>query len=142
MADHQRKTALFILLPMIGTFVIQRLVLHHSSPDTHVWVAGFLVHHLFWGILALVPTAFLLAFGVSTPWKRNLALATLGFSSAMVLDEVIYLVCTDGSGVAYRGGVSLWGAVTLLGLASVFLLGVQGMRRRCAEAQPDPGETP
>jgi hypothetical protein len=112
---------LFVLGPMLATFAIQRTVLHHSSPETHVYVAGYLVHHLFWGILFLIPTAFLLALGIKTVWRRNLALGVLGFSSAMVLDEVIYLVCTDGSGVAYRSSVSLTGAFVLLALASLFL---------------------
>jgi hypothetical protein len=113
---------LLILVPLVLTFVTQRLILHHSHPDTHVFVGGYLVHHLFSGVLILIPTAFLLAFGLRTPRKRNVALMVLGFSSAMVLDEVIYLICTDGSGVAYRGRVSLWGAVALEALAAGFLI--------------------
>jgi hypothetical protein len=113
---------LLILVPLLLTFVTQRLILHHSHPDTHVFVGGFLVHHLFSGVLLLIPTAFLLAFGLRSPRKRNVALMVLGFSSAMVLDEVIYLICTDGSGVAYRGRVSLWGAIVLEAAAAGFLI--------------------
>lgn len=131
MEEHRSssKTFLLILVPMLVTFVTQRLVLHHSSPDTHVFIAGFLVHHLFSGVLILIPTAFMLAFGIESPRKRALALATLGFSSAMVLDEVVYLVCTDGSGVAYRGGVSFWGALLLLSAASLILF----LANRCSK---------
>lgn len=125
-----RNPLLSILVPMLITFGIQRLVLHHSSPDTHVFIAGHLVHHLFSGVLILIPTAFLLAVGIRTPWRRSLAQVVLGFASAMVLDEVIYLVATDGSGVAYRGSVSLWGAVALLSLATAFLVGVHALTRR------------
>ena len=134
--EEPRKLLRFILVPMLLTFAIQRTVLHHSPPDTHVFVAGYLVHHLFWGILFLIPTAFLLGLGIQTPWRRKLALAVLGFSSAMVLDEVIYLICTDGSGVAYRGAVSLRGAFALLGLATAFLLVVYGLARRQAPKDP------
>jgi len=123
------RSMLFVLWPMLATFAIQRTVLHHSSPDTHVYVAGYLVHHLFWGILILVPTAFLLGLGIQPGWRRYLALGVLGFSSALVLDEVIYLICTDGSGVAYRSSVSLTGAVVLLTLATLFL-GVAGLPAR------------
>ena len=124
---------LLILIPLLLTFVTQRVILHHSHPDTHVFVGGYLVHHLFSGVLILIPTAFLLAFGLQSPRKRNVALMILGFSSAMVLDEVIYLICTDGSGVAYRGRVSLWGAVALEAAAAGFLVLAHFRLRRCSE---------
>jgi len=126
------ETLLHILVPMLLTFTTQRLILHHSHPDTHVFVAGFLVHHLFSGILVLVPTAFLLAMGIRSPLKRKIALVSLGFSSAMVLDEVIYMICTDQSGVAYRGSVSLWGAVVLLSAATFFLIAAHFRSQRCS----------
>jgi hypothetical protein len=135
------KTLFLILVPMLATFAIQRLILHHSNPDTHVFITGYLVHHLFSGVLILIPTAFLLALGIQSPWRRNLAFATLGFSSAMVLDEVVYLVCTDGSGVAYRGSLSLWGAVVLLALATLFLLSVYCMPRGSSHPLDVKGKT-
>jgi hypothetical protein len=112
------------------TFAIQRTVLHHSSPDTHVYVGGYLVHHLFSGVLVLIPTAFLFSFGIRASWAKDLARAALGFSSAMVLDEVVYLVCTDGSGQAYRGAASLEGAAVLMILASAFLVAIFYRARR------------
>ncbi|HEX7900827.1 MAG TPA: hypothetical protein VF950_23925 [Planctomycetota bacterium] len=127
--EEPGPTPLYILLPMLLTFAIQRTVLHHSHPDTHVFVAGYLVHHLFWGILVLIPTSFTLSLGIRTPWRKKLALALLGFSSAMVLDEVIYLICTDGSGVAYRGSASLGGACVLIALAAAFLA-IRSLARR------------
>jgi hypothetical protein len=128
--EEPRKLLPFILAPMLATFAIQRTILHHSPPDTHVFIAGYLVHHLFWGLLCLIPTAFLLGLGIRTPWRRKFALAVLGFSSAMVLDEVIYLICTDGSGVAYRGAVSLRGAFALLTAATLFLAACGLARKR------------
>jgi hypothetical protein len=132
--DESQKRLLFILIPMWLTFLTQRTILHHSSPDSHVFIAGFLVHHLFSGVLFLIPTAFLLALGIRSSRRRNLARVVLGFSGAMILDEVVYLVCTDGSGVAYRGSVSLWGAAGLMSLASVFLIGVHCLSARHPEA--------
>jgi len=120
--DDPRNVLAFILVPLISTFALQRVILHHSSPDTHVYVGGYLVHHLFSGALLLIAAAFLLAFGLRRAWPRKLARIALGVGAAMVLDEVVYLVCTDGSGTAYRGSVSLWGAVLLIGLAAASLL--------------------
>jgi len=135
MENHRRSFVpmFLILVPLVLTFVTQRLILHHSSPDTHVFVAGFLVHHLFSGVLILIPTAFLLALGIKSVARRNLALVALGLSSAMVLDEVVYLVCTDGSGSAYRGAVSFWGAFFLLLLAVLFLLWIHQSSGRCSK---------
>lgn len=122
--EGPRGTLLLILLPMILTFTIQRLILHHSSPDTHVFIAGYLVHHLFTGAMMLIPSAFLIAFGSRSRRVTALARMLMGVGTAMVLDEVVFLVCTDGSGVAYRNRVSFWGAFVLIALASAVLLAI------------------
>lgn len=124
MIDTQgpRRTLLLILIPMILTCSTQRLILHHSSPDSHVFIAGYLVHHLFTGALIQIPSAFLIAFGSRSSRMRDVAQILLGVGSAMVLDEVIFLICTDGSGQAYRSQVSLWGAVLLITIASGVLV--------------------
>lgn len=132
--DGPKKRLLYILIPMWLTFVTQRTILHHSHPDTHVFISGFLVHHLFWGLLFLIPTAYLLALGIRSSWGKRLARVVLGFASAMVLDEMVYLVCTDASGVAYRNSVSLRGAVILMSIASAFLVGVHYLSPRRPEA--------
>ena len=138
--EEPRVPLTYILMPMLATFAIQRTILHHSSPDTHVYVAGFLVHHLFWGNLVLIPTAFLLGLGIRTLWLKKVALGLLGFSSAMVLDEMIYLICTDGSGVAYRGTVSLRGAFVMVAIATLFLLFVAYLSRRPVSPASVPAE--
>jgi hypothetical protein len=45
----------------------------------------------------------------------------LGVVSAMVLDEIAYLVATGASDTDYVSPLSLWGAVILISLAAVFL---------------------
>jgi hypothetical protein len=120
----------FILLPMLSTFAIQRIILHHSSPETHVFVAGYLVHHLFWGFLIQFPAACLLAFGGGGPRTRKVSWVALGVGSAMILDEVVFLIATDGSGRAYRSPVSLWGAAILVLIASLLLLSLHRLTAR------------
>ena len=44
--DEPKRQLLTILIPMWVTFSLQRLILHHSSPDTHVFIAGYLVAEL------------------------------------------------------------------------------------------------
>ena len=48
-----RRRLLLILVPMLGTVLVQRLYLH-LIPIRHVVVAGYLVHHLYTGALILI----------------------------------------------------------------------------------------
>jgi len=126
--EESRKSLTLILGPMLLTFLIQRVILHFfSHPNFHVFVGGVRVHHLFTGALLQIASAFLLAFGSR---GRRLVLAALGVGSAMVLDEIVYLVFTDGSNEAYRGPVSFWGAAALMTVAAGFLVTLHARAKR------------
>ena len=106
---------------MLATFFCQRLYLHLVRVQ-HVYPAGYLVHHLFTGVLILIPAAFILAFGPRNRWLARMAPIALGIGSAMVLDEIVYLVATKASDTDYVSAVSLYGAVILISIATIFLL--------------------
>jgi hypothetical protein len=122
-----KQTLLLILLPMLGTFVGQRLFLHLVRVQ-HVYLAGYLVHHLFMGALIEIPAAFVLAFGTRNRLLAVLAPAALGVGSAMVLDEIAYLVITQATDEDYVSAVSLWGGVLFISLAVILLLGLYRWR--------------
>lgn len=115
-------TLLFILVPLIATFAIQRLYLHLVNPNTDLYILGHNVHHLFVGALMAIPAAFVLAFRPEEPWLVFAALALLGSGSSMVLDQIVFLIATDGSNASYLKPVSLYGAIILEALAVVLLL--------------------
>ncbi len=119
--DHPTMTLLLILVPLLLTEIGQRLYLHLVNPDADIYVAGYNLHHLYTGALIEIPAAFILAFGAA-PAVRAGALIALGVGSAMVLDQVVFLITTDGSNRSYLTPVSLWGAVVLEGLAVVLLV--------------------
>jgi hypothetical protein len=123
-----KQTLLLILLPMLTTFVVQRLYLHLVRVQ-HFYPAGYLLHHLFTGALILVPAAFLLAFGTRGRLLTYSAPALVGVGSALVLDEVTYLVATQASDEDYVSAVSLWGAIILISLATILLLVLYQMHR-------------
>jgi len=110
-----------ILVPMLVTFACQRLYLHLVRVQ-HVYPAGYLVHHLFWGALIVIPAAFVLAFGTRKRWLALAAPVALGIGSAMVLDEITYLIVTKASDEDYVSSVSLVGALVLISMATGFLL--------------------
>lgn len=116
-----KQTLLLILIPLLVTFGCQRLSLHLAGVR-HLHPGGYLVHHLFIGVVIVIPAAFLLAFG---PRDRRLAVSArvaLGSGSAMVLDEIVYLVATKATDEDYVSRVSLWGAVGFISLAVLLLL--------------------
>ena len=124
-----KQTLLWILLPLLGTFLGQRLYLHLVGVQ-HIYPGGYLVHHLFTGVLIVIPAAFVLAFGTRRRRTAILARVALGIGSAMVLDEIVYLVATQATDADYVSGVSLGGAVVFVTLAVVLLwAGYRSQRR-------------
>lgn len=120
----RRETALLILIALLGTFIPQRLYLHLVNPNADAFLFGYNIHHLFTGAVIEIPAATVLALRVGGIWARRIAAVAFGSGSSMVLDEVVYLITTDGTNQAYLTPVSLWGAVVLVGSASaaVFLV--------------------
>jgi len=120
-----KQTLLLILVPMLATVFSLRLYLHLVHVR-HIYPGGYLVHHLFVGVLILVPAAFLVAFGVR---HRVLARVALGVGTGLILDEVVYLVATHGSDADYVSRVSLQGSIVLILLAVIFLLVLYALHR-------------
>lgn len=122
-ARPRRETALLIALAMLVTFVVQRLYLHLINPNTDFDILGYNIHHLFTGALIEIPAAIVLALRVGGVWTQRLAAVAFGLGAAMVLDEVVFLIVTDGSNAAYLTPASLWGAVVLVGVTVLSLTG-------------------
>lgn len=116
------NTLLCILVPMWLTFIGLRLYLHGVDSDADLFVAGYNIHHLFTGALIEIPCAFVLAMGVRIRSVRILAEVGLGIGCAMILDELIYLITTDGTNASYLLPISLWGAAVMHVLATGLLL--------------------
>jgi hypothetical protein len=113
---------------MLATFCGQRLYLHLVRVQ-HIYPGGRLVHHLFIGALITIGSGFILAFGTRNRLLDSLASATLGIGSAMVLDEVTYLIATQATDADYVSPLSLWGAVVFIVLATLFLLFLYHLQR-------------
>jgi len=116
-----RQTLLLILVPMLATFAVQRLCLHligvhHFQPN------GLIIHHLFFGVATIIPAAFVLAFGPRNRRSAILSRIALGIGSAMVLDEMVYLIATQASDADYVSPLSLKGAAIFMFLGVALLL--------------------
>jgi len=129
--DHPlppKQTLLLILLPMLATFACLRLYLHPVRVQ-HIYPGGYLVHHLFFGVLITLPAAFILAFGARNRLLKALAPAALGVGAALMLDEVTYLVATKATDQDYVSRLSLVGASVFISLAVVLLLALYKSHR-------------
>ena len=116
-------TLLFVLTPLLVTFLAQRLYLHLINHNTDLYILGHNVHHLFVGIAMAVPAALVLAFPLDSDWLRLGALAVLGSGVSMILDEFVFLIATDGSNDSYLKPISLWSAIVLhAGTVALLLL--------------------
>jgi hypothetical protein len=95
----------------------------------HIYPGGYLVHHLFLGVLITVPAAFILAFGARNSLLALLTPAALGIGAALMLDEVAYLVATKATDQDYVSRLSLAGASILIFLAVILLLALYSSHR-------------
>ncbi len=120
-----KQTLLLILVPMLSTFACLRLYLHLVRVR-HIYPGGVLVHHLFIGVVIALPAAFVLAFGAR---HRRTALVALGIGSAMILDEIAYLVLTKASDADYVSRTSLFGAIGFISAAVILLLALYWRHR-------------
>jgi len=121
-SEFPLRTLLLILLPLLATCIGQRLYLHLVNPNSDLFIAGYNVHHLFVGALLAIPAAFVIAFVPEASAVRWIALVALGAGSAMVLDQIVFLITTDGSNASYLKPISLCGAIVLEALAVVGLI--------------------
>ena len=124
-----KQTLGLILLPMLTTFASQRLYLHLIGVQ-HIRPGGLIIHHLFFGVMIIIPAAFVLAFGPRNRRSAVLSRIVLGVGSAMVLDEMVYLIATQASDSDYVSSLSLKGAMVFISLATVLLLALYTWCRR------------
>jgi len=109
-----------IFLPMTGT-VLSIRAFHHLLGVHHVYISGHIVRHLFSGVLLLIPSAFVVAFGTPYRWLAILIRMTIGISSGMILDEIVFLIVTQGGDNDYLSGISLGGSAAFIFLATLML---------------------
>lgn len=122
---HSNRRLYVFLLALLGTFGIVRIALFFM-PFRNLNIAGYNVHHLFTGnvMLAIAVAAFICE-------MRHLFFVILaGIGSALVLDEIVYLIATDGSDLAYLTPVSLIGSLIMISLMVMTIFVIYVVQRR------------
>ena len=116
-----RRRAGIILASLVLTFVVVRLALWRS-PDSDFDLAGYNVHHLFTGVLMMTAGGLPLVLRAGRSPGLDIACVVFGAGLALALDEVVYLIATDGSNASYLLPVSFWGAVIVVGAGVLWLV--------------------
>ena len=118
-----RRRAKLILGSLLVTFVVVRLALWRS-PDSDFDIAGYNIHHLFTGVLLATAAGVPLVLRPGRSRGLDVACLVFGAGLALSLDEVVYLIATDGSNASYLLPVSFWGGVIVVGLGVAWLVAV------------------
>ena len=126
-ASDPRRTLLLIAAPMWATFAVMRLYLHLINHNTDLILFGYEIHHLFSGVVLLIGASFMASFNVPAGRWRDVTPVLQGIGGALVLDQIVFLIVTDGTNDSYILPVSFWGGLVFmiigtgfLGLVSVF----------------------
>ena len=108
--ELKKRLSIFTISLLFTLFLLR--VFLSIFPSINLNFFGYNIHHLFIGAFLIV--ILLLLFIVDIINKITIILAGIG--SALILDEIVYLIATDGSDASYLTAVSLWGAITLIAI--------------------------
>ena len=120
MAQSSRRLVI-LLGALLGTFLVVRAGML-LRPDADVFLAGFNIHHAFTGVLVVTICVIPLVVGTPKPRSADLLVGGLGVGLSLALDEVVYLIATDGSNQSYLTPVSWIGGAALILLASGYAI--------------------
>jgi len=116
-----RRRARLVLGSLLVTFAVVRLTMWRS-PDADFDLGGYNIHHLFTGVLLATAAGVPLVLRSGRSRGLDLACLVYGAGLALALDEVVYLIATDGSNASYLLPVSFWGGVVVVGLGALWVL--------------------
>ena len=124
MKSSQQTIRLFIAALLL-TFIITRMYLW-LFPHANINLGPYNIHHLYVGSVLLILTVILILLGIS----NKLVIILAGISSALILDQLVFLTATDGGDLTYLGKTSLWGGIIAVLIVAVLAPGVYWLKRK------------
>ncbi|HLC50289.1 MAG TPA: hypothetical protein VJI97_02570 [Candidatus Nanoarchaeia archaeon] len=108
----------------VATLITFRAFLHFY-PSANFSIGIYNIHHLFTGTIILIFSTLLLVNRINNKFVIMMS----GIGSALIADQIIYLIATDGSDKAYLTTISLNGAI-FLGILIIITLYVINLFKR------------
>ncbi len=124
-----KRRAILIILTLVITWLGLRVYLH-LFPATNLYIASYNIHHLFSGILLMVVGGIPAVLWSGCSRYLDVAIICFAAGLAMVLDEWVYLIVTDGSDRAYLQPLSFWGALVMLTVVLAYIIFLYQLVRR------------
>ena len=107
-----------------AALIVLRIFLY-LYPGANFSIGGYNINHLFTGAILLIFSTLLLVNRIN----NKLVIMVSGIGAALIADQIIYLIATDGSDAAYLSAVSLNGAI-VLGILIIIILYVINLFKR------------
>lgn len=114
----KKRMSHFVFSLMITFFLLRFLLFFF--PAANLTLGKYNIHHLYIGAFLLVLMSIFFLADIMNSYTTVLA----GVASALVLDELIYLIATDGSDRAYLLPVSLWGSIIIISIVLIITGGM------------------
>src|SRR3989344_3267428 len=111
--DLKNKVCWFLGSSIIGLLILR--IYLWVFPFSNFNFGSYNIHHLYIGAFLLIIVLVLFLFNI----VNNFSIILAGLSTSLVLDEIIYLIFTDGSDLAYLTGVSFFGMI--ISTISIFI---------------------
>lgn len=119
--EFDKRRAILLLIFLLVPFLAFRVTLH-VSPHTNLTIGAYNIHHLFIGLLLIVLGGLPLVVLRGGGAVLDVATAIFAAGMSLALDEWVYLITTDGSDASYLLPISLWGGITLISTACIYVL--------------------
>ena len=129
-----RRNAVLLAVTLVATFITVRLVLAFS-PKADFMLGSYNVHHLITGLLLIALGGIPLAIFRGQTRRMDVAVVIFGIGLSLALDELVYLIVTDGSNASYLMPVSFWGGLIVVSLALLYTAALAIYRLRSVGTQ-------
>ncbi len=113
---NTKKSIILYALSLLLTLLLTRIILH-LFPGINADLGNYNIHHIFPGSILLIIATILLLANI----KNKMSIMLAGVGSSLILDEIIYLIITDGSDRAYITSPSLLGSLAFHAIALIML---------------------
>jgi len=110
-----KKVKLFVIA-LIATFIIQHIILY-LSPNSNLNIAQYNIHHIFLGAFFLVILVILMLFN----HINSATIILAGVFSSFILDELIFLIATNGLDTLYWSKTSFIGSLIMHAIILIFI---------------------
>ncbi|MDO8656301.1 MAG: hypothetical protein Q7K45_03605 [Nanoarchaeota archaeon] len=119
-----KKKIHIFTVALVLTFIITRIYLW-LFPHANFNLGPYNIHHLYVGAVLLILSAIFMVAGIS----NKMVIILAGISSALILDQLVFLTATDGGDLTYLGKTSLWGGAVAVLIVAVIAQGMYWWRK-------------